>query len=110
MKKVRIKLDFLSGPIWQEYFNAETKESSTGIKLVDEDVKIRELNDKIQNLFSSYYHFDYKGSPCHFDEEKEKNDKETMLRLLGELKSRLNAINDGSFEIVDEETERIKNL
>lgn len=30
-----------------------------------------------------------------------------MLRLLGELKSRLNAINDGSFEIVDEETERL---
>lgn len=33
-----------------------------------------------------------------------------MLALLEKLKKRLNEINDGSFEIDDRETERVKNL
>lgn len=44
MKEIRIKLDFLAGPVWQEYFNEETKESSTGVSIVDEDSKINALN------------------------------------------------------------------
>ena len=110
MKEIRIKLDFLAGPIWQEYFNTETKESSTGISIVDGDHKVNDLNKEIQNLFSSYYHFYYNDNPYFFDRKQEKKDKEKMLKLLEELRKRLNEINDGSFIVIDEETERIQNL
>ena len=41
---------------------------------------------------------------------KRKKDKYKMLALLEKLKKRLYEINDGSFEIDDKETERVKNL
>ena len=45
-----------------------------------------------------------------FNKESEKADKVILLDLLGKLIDRLNELNDGSFEIDDRETERIKNL
>lgn len=46
----------------------------------------------------------------YFDKDQEKKDKYIMLDLLGKLMKRLDEINDGSFEIYDRETERVKNL
>lgn len=37
-------------------------------------------------------------------------DKYKMLDLFGKLMKRLDEVNDGSFEIDDRETERVKNL
>jgi len=107
---VRIMLDFLAGPIWTYYYNPTTKEYRTGNDLVDNDAQLKKINDEIQDLYSSYYYFDYKDQPCYFDEEQERADKEKMLMLLKKLRSRLDEINDGSFVVEDEETERVKNL
>ena len=41
---------------------------------------------------------------------KRKKDKYKMLDLLGKLMKRLDEVNDGSFEVDDRETERVKNL
>ena len=60
-------------------------------------------------MFTSYYNFDYNDQACFFDEEQEKKDKYKMLALLEKLKKRLYEINEGSFEIDDRETERVKN-
>lgn len=49
-------------------------------------------------------------NPYFFDKEQEKKDKYKMLDLLGKLMKRLYEVNDGSFEIDDRETERVKNL
>lgn len=110
MTKLRIMLDFIAGPIWKDIFDMENKKLITGIDVVDNDEYLQKLNDEIQDLYSSYYHFDYNDEACFFDEEQEKKDKYKMLDLLDKLKKRLNEINDGSFEIQDEETERVKNL
>ena len=104
---VRIMLDFLAGPIWTYYYNPTTKEYRTGNQLVDNDAQLKKINDEIQDLYSSYYYFGYKDQPCYFDEEQERADKEKMLALLEKLRDE---INDGSFVVEDEETERVKNL
>lgn len=110
MKKLIIMLDFISGPIWKDIYDAKKKELVTGIDAVDNDKYIQNLNDEISDLYSSYYKINYNDEPVYFDKEQEKKDKYKMLDLLGKLMKRLNEVNDGSFEIDDRETERVKNL
>ena len=47
MKVIRIKLDYLAGPVWQELFDDETGKSSTGIELVDNDDLIKSFDSEI---------------------------------------------------------------
>lgn len=108
MRKIRIMLDFLQGPIWTS--DVETGKPQTGIAAIDEDDELRRLGCQIQCLFDSYYEFDSHGQACWFDKEKERQDKEEMLELLGRLNARLDELNDGSFEVEDFETERVRAL
>ncbi|MUP59138.1 RNA helicase [Veillonellaceae bacterium M2-4] len=110
MKELRIMLDFISGPIWKDIYDTKKKELVTGIDVVDNDKCVKKINDEIQDLYSSYYKFDYNDEPLYFDKEQEKKDKYKMLDLLGKLIKRLDEVNDGSFEIDDRETKRVKNL
>lgn len=110
MKKLIIMLDFISGPLWKEIYDTKKKELVTGIDVVDDDGYIQNLNDEISDLYSSYYKINYNDEPVYFDKEQEKKDKYKMLDLLGKLIKRLDEVNDGSFEIDDRETKRVKNL
>lgn len=110
MKKLVIMLDFVSGPLWKDIYDTKKKELVTGIDVVDNDEYIQNLNDKISNLFSSYYKINYNDEALYFDKEQEKKDKYKMLELLGKLIKRLDELNDGSFEIDDRETQRVKKL
>ncbi|MBU0279126.1 hypothetical protein [Gemella sp. zg-1178] len=109
MKKLKIMLDIWAGPIWWCYYDEKTKTYDYGIDIIKNDKEIMKLHQEIQDLFSSYYHLD-KDIDDMFDFEQEKKDKEKMLALFEKLISRLNEINDGSFEIDDRETQRIRNL
>lgn len=110
MRKLIIMLDFVSGPLWKDIYDAKKKELVTGIDVVDNDEYIQNLDDKISNLYSSYYKINYKDEALYFDKEQEKKDKYKMLGLLEKLRKRLDELNDGSFEIDDRETERVRNL
>ena len=105
---VRIKLDFLQGPIWIS--DVETGQPMTGIDIIDNDEKLRKINYEISTLYSSYYEFDSHEQACWFNEEQEKKDKSKMLSLLKQLNDRLNELNDGSFIVEDYETERLEKL
>lgn len=110
MRKLIIMLDFVSGPLWKDIYDAKKKELVTGIDVVDNDEYIQNLDDKISNLYSSYYKINYNDEALYFDKEQEKRDKYKMLGLLEKLRKRLDELNDGSFEIDDRETERVRNL
>ena len=105
---IRIRLDYLQGPIWMS--DIDTGEPLTGIEVIDNDLEIREPNRRAGQMFSSYYEFDTHGVPCWFNHEKEKAEKGIMLDLITQIVARLNEINDGSFVIEDYETERLKSL
>ena len=98
----------MQGPIWMS--NVDTGQPWTGIKVVDNDEKIRELNWKIYDMYHDYYEFDSHDMPCYFNEEKEKKEKNIMLSLLKQLNDRLAEINDGSFVVEDYLTDYYKNL
>ena len=104
MKRIKLQLDFLAGPLWKDVWDVEKNAETTGIPVVDDDEKLAELDAEIQALFSSYYEFDSHGQACWFDEGRQKADKDKMLALLACLNQRLAEINDGSFVVVDELT------
>lgn len=107
-KKIRLMFDIWAGPIWNCYYDEKTNTYDYKIDIIKNDKELMELHQEMQDLYSSYYHLD--RYPDIFDFEQEKKDKEKMLALFDKLISRLNEINDGSFEIDDRETERIRNL
>ncbi len=110
LERIKIQLDYLSGPIWPNYVEMEPFRKITGVKIVDDDIQLCELNQQASDLYSSYYEFDSHGEACWFNHEKEKAEKEIMLKLISEIVARLNEINDGSFIVEDLESERIRSL
>ena len=106
MINIKIMTEFLHSPVWTYEDGIVTDD----IPLIAKDKKLQVLSKKIEDMFSSYYEFDSHGQACWFNYEQEKADKEIMLGLITQLVSRLNEINDGSFEIEDLETERLKRL
>lgn len=110
MKKLEIRLDLGNGPVVSKYYDEKSDHLLTGMDVVDNDVYIQKLNNEIQDLYLSYYKINYNNQPVYFGKGKEKEDKDKMLDLLGKLMKRLDEVNDGSFEVDDRETERVKNL
>ena len=107
MYTVKIMNEYLHGPIW--VYNSD------GIPvwkypLISDDPVLCVLNQKAMELFSGYYEFDSHDQPCWFNHEKEKKDKDTILELIQKILARLDEINDGSFVVVDYETERLNSL
>ncbi len=107
MGEIRIKLDYLNGPLWKDVFNAKTGKMGTGIKSIDDDLTVQILNERAGEIFSSLYSFDEKGVACYFDDVKFEAVKPQLLGLIKTLIYRLSEINDGSYKIVDEETARL---
>ncbi|MCD7729926.1 MAG: hypothetical protein LUI05_00310 [Oscillospiraceae bacterium] len=69
------------------------------IEIVKNDEKCRELDKKIESIYSSYYEFNLHDQLCWFNEEQKYKDRFIMLDLLEKLVSRLNEINDGSYVV-----------
>ena len=109
-KTITILFDYLSCPIWAEYYDEETDTEYTGVKVVDDDEEVKRIVAEIESLFNPYYMFNVDDQPVVFNYEQEKKDKDKMLNLLGKLNRRLEEINDGSFTVVDKETPRVMNL
>lgn len=103
MQEIRIKLDFLTGPIWPEYYIEKTETESSGVDVVDKDEKLN-IAKKISDMYN------VGDKPCVFNCEAERRDRDKMLSLLAKLNERLSEINDGSFIVVDEETPRVRTL
>lgn len=101
MKTVKLCLDFLNGPIWKDIYDVKNDTLITGIKLIDDDDEIQKVNSIIQEKYSSFYIFSNENSGCAFDEEAFEASKSTLVDLFKQLKSRLEELNDGSFEIED---------
>lgn len=106
-KKIRILLDYIYGPIWKDVVTSEGL--ITGIEVIDNDIVLKALNDSTSEIYGSLYSFDKNEEPCTFDKERFSEVKKYLLILISAIKQRLNEINDGSYFIVDEESERLTN-
>ena len=107
MKEVIIRFDFLHGPLWKNQIN-DAGESVTGIEIIDNDAAIQTLNDKAEEIYSSFYHFDEGDEACTFDEKGFEKAKPQLLSLIETMIKRLEDISDGTYTIRDEESERLR--
>ena len=118
MRIIKLVFEFSAfGPIWavddEGILNEDIDNDLnviTGIKCIDDNKEVQALNKELNKMYSSYYEFDSHDSPCWFNSEKQKEEKEKVLNKLNRLKELLNEVNDGSFEIVDEITPIYENL
>lgn len=101
MDELVLQFDFLQGAIKTTVYDASTQNCLTGVKVVDEDSVIWDINAQIDNIYSSLYVFGVDGCPCYFDNARYEEIKNDLSKLVTRLISRLEEINDGSFVIVN---------
>lgn len=100
MQTLRIKLDVDNGPIWKDKFDPETGILSTGIPLIDNDPILNSLNDNLQQEYADLYSF--QDGRLEFDSMAFDHNKKKFLSSLQAILHRIDEINDGTIEIVDE--------
>ena len=97
---LEVDLDFSSGPLslykTLERFDLEP--------VIDADKELIELDNKISQMYDSYYEFDTHDVACWFDRERFFSEKEKMLALVERFKARLLEIGGDSFVIDDKIT------
>ena len=107
---IQIGLEFIFGPLLRDYEDENGNESS-GSAIVDNDPIINSLDKEANELWCSLYSKDETNSDgLRFDSEKEKELAPKLLDLISKIIERLNEINDGSFEIEDMVSKRLKSL
>lgn len=109
METITIRLDYGNGPIWKDCVDLVTGALSTGIDIIDNDEELISLDEAAQDVYASLYELDGEGA-FKFDEAREPEVKKELLDGIAKIKARLDEINDGSFTVVDEETERLSAL
>ena len=107
MQKIKIKFDFSHGPIWADKYDAPTGKWSTGISLLDNDAALIALNEAAEREYSSLYSFDKQGS-IKFDTAMFEKKKDSLLSFVQTIILRMNSLNDGSFEVIDEASATLK--
>lgn len=107
MEKLRIKFDFSHGPIWKDKYDITTENWSTGIDIVDNDKALSVLNEEAEKEYSSLYFFDEDGV-LRFDSQAFEIKKSNLLSLIQTIILRIDSLNDGTFEVLDEESNNLK--
>lgn len=107
---IYVGLELVFGPILKDN-QLEDGSFSSGSKIVDNDLIVKNLDKKINELWCTLYSKDKtSNSGFRFDEVKEKELAPQLLEMINKLIDRLNKINDGSYEIEDMITDHLKSL
>lgn len=99
---VKLENEYLCGAVLALGEDGITTEGE--LAPVENDPIVLEINEKIAEMYDSYFEFDSHDQGCWFNEGQYKAGREKMLSLLATLRARLEEINDGSFVVVDYET------
>ena len=115
MKKRTITLAFdcYIGPIVGVAVDENGREI-TKIRVVDDDVDVRTIAEEARKLWFSLFRnvdlTDENPAGFEFDENREKEIAPELLFLIEKLVRRLEKINDGSFQIEDWATPKLKGI
>jgi hypothetical protein len=97
---VILELEYAHGAIQEDTVD-ENGNFSCGVKVLDDDIEIKGVEEKISDLYSSCFEWNSHGETLRFDKAKGASIKLKLIRLLDELRSRIAALSDGSFAIDD---------
>lgn len=109
MKTIKLELDFLIGPIIKDVFSTSKNKLITGVEVIDNDLELNDLNEKVSTLYSSFYEFD-EDEVCRFNSIMAKEHLNDLKELITKIKDRLNVLNDGSFELSDMISDQLREL
>ena len=101
MKTLKLMMNYGNGPIWKDKYDPNIQQLFTGIEVVDNDYALKVLNEEAQEIMESFYSFN-ESSCCEFDYDAFNKRKDDLVSIVDTIKIRLESINDGSFNVVDE--------
>ena len=107
MQEIKVKLDYSHGPIWKEKFDVATGEWSTGIDIIDNDAALQLLNSEAERIYTSLYVID-EDNKCIFQSDLFEEKKSVLLSIIQTIIVRLNELNNGTYIVIDEETENLQ--
>lgn len=108
MRKIKLMFEFGHGPIWDS--DPFTGKLMTGIEIVDSDSDLEMWNRKCMDLYDECYEFNSHGKSCYFNEVILAKNKEKLLCILEQIKSRLEELNDNNFIIEDQTTDELNKV
>ncbi|WP_419893928.1 hypothetical protein ACN6K0_05395 [Ligilactobacillus salivarius] len=108
MRKIKLMFEFGHGPIWDS--DPFTGKLITGIEIVDSDLDLEVWNRQCIDLYDECYEFDSHGKGCYFNEVILAKNKEKLLCILEQIKSRLEKLNDNNFTIEDQTTDELNEV
>ncbi|MFR0571218.1 hypothetical protein GKC33_05165 [Lactobacillus salivarius] len=108
MQKIKLMFEFGHGPIWDS--EPFTGELMSGIEVVDSDPELELRNRQCMDLYDEIYEFDSHDEGCYFNEETLAKNKKNLLRILEQIKSRLEELNDNNFIIEDQATDELSKI
>jgi hypothetical protein len=97
---VILELEYAHGAIQEDTVD-ENGNFSCGVKVLDDDIEIKGVEEKISDLYSSCFEWNSHGETLWFDKAKGASIKPKLIGLLDELRSRIAALGDGSFAVDD---------
>ena len=106
---VRLCNEFLHGPVWVLGEDGISMPEGS-LPLVESDPEIMELDVRIGDMFTGYYHFDSHDCACWFDKRCQLEGAGEMLDLALCLYARVCELNDGSFRVEDELVPELERL
>ncbi len=104
MEKVKFECDYLHGLIW---WYTDDDMLTDMPSYIEENQELMNLDNEFMELYSSCYSFDVEDMTVKFDNQILNKYKYRLLKIIKRVKEILNALNDGSFEIVDTLTESL---
>ncbi|MCH4210855.1 MAG: hypothetical protein LKF75_01900 [Bacilli bacterium] len=113
---IYVQLEYLDGPIFKDILPARKGEKGpfggikliTGVPVIDRDPEVARLEREIESLYSGCFSENSHEQPLYFDKGYASTIKGKLSDLVSELLSRLKAINDGSFVVVNRAEEDMK--
>ncbi|MCH4210599.1 MAG: hypothetical protein LKF58_02310, partial [Bacilli bacterium] len=103
-----LELEYVTG-IFRKDFNNQGV-FTVGVPLVDKDAAIQKIDSEIADLYTECFQENSHGAALWFDKKKAHSIKGRLQVLTDQLKARLDAINDGSFVVIDHASEDIARL
>ena len=116
---ITVQLEYLDGSIFKDILPASKGKKAekgpfggiklvTGVSVIDHDPEIAKLEMEIESLYSGCFSENSHEQPLYFDKDYASTIKGKLSDLVSELLSRLKAINDGSFVVVNRAEEDMK--
>ena len=108
MQKIKLMFEFGYGPIWDS--EPFTGKLMSGIEVVDIDPDLELWNRQCMDFYDECYEFDSHDKGCYFNEKTLAENKKKLLRILEQIKSRLEELNNNNFIIEDQATDELNKV